>query len=422
MKTSRFFVWLSLLATTLLSGCGDSNNNTPMVFPTGLTVTNFQKASVAIGQATFTAYSSSTSARATTAHSNDGSYGSPLIHNGILYLSDFYANRVLGYNSVPTTNGASADFVLGQADLVSSGPGTSASMLNGPGSVRYANGKFFVTDYYNNRILIWNTPPTTTGVAADVVVGKADFTSSNCTSGSAGLCFPDDMFVVGTKLIVADTVNNRVLIWNTIPATSGVPADVVLGQGDFTLVTQNDDDQDGIADVTPSNRTLQNPVGIWSDGTKLIVCDFGNNRVLIWNTFPTANFAAANVVLGQNDFTLYAENDDNQDGIADPTPSARTLFFPYYVTSNGSKLFVADANNHRVLMWDTIPTSNFATASKVLGQATFTANTPNDDNQDGISDATPTARTLYYPTGVYIFDRKLFVSDNSNSRFLIFNF
>lgn len=230
------------------------------------------------------------------------------------------------------------------------------------------------------------------------------------------------MFVVGTKLIVSDSHNNRLLIWNTIPTSNGAPADVVLGQGSFTSNMNNDNDQDGIPDLYPSDRTLNYPAGVWSDGTKLVVCDRDNHRVLIWNKFPTTNFAAAEVLLGQSSFSLNAANDDNQDGIQDEAASARTFNSPYYVTSNGTQLFIADSSNNRVLMWDSIPTSRFAAAGKVLGQSSFTATAANDDNQDGTQDATPKARTLSSPSGLSIFGQKLFVSDHNNSRFLIFNF
>ena len=38
--------------------------------------------------------------------------------------------------------------------------------------------------------------------------------------------------------MVADTDNNRVLIWNSIPTTNGANADLVLGQDNFTTVRQ----------------------------------------------------------------------------------------------------------------------------------------------------------------------------------------
>jgi hypothetical protein len=45
---------------------------------------------------------------------------------------------------------------------------------------------------------------------------------------------------------------------------------------------------------------------------------------------------------------------------------------------------------------------------------------PNDDNQDGTADATPSARTLSSPTGVAWWSGVLYVSDRSNHRILLF--
>jgi hypothetical protein len=292
------------------------------------------------------------------------------------------------------------------------------------------SGMLFVTDYKNNRILVWNIAPTTTGVPADLVVGQPSFGSTSDIPANSDLLNPEDMFVVGTRLIVADSGNNRVLIWKSIPTDNGTPADIVLGQSVLTNIAANDDNQDGVEDAVPSSRTLNYPSGIWSDGTKLVVCDSLNNRVLIWNKFPTAPFTPADLVLGQKDFVHTAANDDNQDGSPDyktgstieTTPTARTFDFPYYVASNGSQLFIADVLNNRVLMWSAIPTTNFAAANRVFGQGSFTANVENDDNQDGLTDGVPSARTMYYPSGVFINGTKLFVTDNSNSRFLIYSF
>ena len=54
--------------------------------------------------------------------------------------------------------------------------------------------------------------------------------------------------------------------------------------------------------------------------------------------------------------------------------SASSMDTPKGVFSNGTKLFVADTGNHRVLIWNTIPTANGQAASLVLGQTSMTAN------------------------------------------------
>ena len=54
-------------------------------------------------------------------------------------------------------------------------------------------------------------------------------------SGDAGTVRTLARYLITNSMIaVADTDNNRVLIWSTIPTSNGVPADVVVGQPDFT--------------------------------------------------------------------------------------------------------------------------------------------------------------------------------------------
>jgi hypothetical protein len=207
-----------------------------------------------------------------------------------------------------------------------------------------------------------------------------------------------DVCVAANRIVVSDTSNNRVLVWNGIPTSSGAPADLVLGQPDFTTST---------ADVTSQKMNV--PVGVWTDGTRLVVADSANNRVLIWTTFPTGNGEAADLVIGQPDFV---------------TPTAgigsQKMNEPWSVTSDGVRLFVADRQNQRVLIYDPFPTNNNAPANRVLGQSTFTNTASNDDLQDGVPDATPTARTFWDPSGVSAIGNRLFVSDKFNHRVLIF--
>jgi hypothetical protein len=282
-------------------------------------------------------------------------------------------------------------------------------MMYGPQTVKVDNGRMLIDEYRNNRVLIWNTVPTSTQVPADIVVGQTGFGVSVAVCTQSGLDNPDSFEIVDGKLIVTDSVNNRVLIWNTIPTSNGAPANIVLGQISFTNNAENDDDQDGNPDANPTDRTLYYPGGVWSDGTRLIVTDPGNNRVLIWNTFPTANFTPANVVLGQSDMISRASALSDKD-----------MNNPYQMTSNGNQLFVCDYGNSRVLIWDSIPTTNYAPADRVLGQGDFVHGTRNDDDQDGADDGQPSARTLSYPGGVYVYDDILVVAGADNNRYLIF--
>ncbi len=60
--------------------------------------------------------------------------------------------------------------------------------------------------------------------------------------------------------------------------------------------------------LDPKPDNLLSPVSVTSDGQRLYVADLGHNRVLIWNSIPTANQQPADVVVGQPDMTSATPN------------------------------------------------------------------------------------------------------------------
>lgn len=171
---------------------------------------------------------------------------------------------------------------------------------------------------------------------------------------------PRGLHTVDGKLIVADTAQNRVFIWNAMPASNYAKPDVVLGQ---TSAAGTERNAGGAADAS----SLLYPSGIWSNGTVLIVADAWNHRVLVWNSFPTQNGQPADVVIGQPDMRGCMPN-VNGVGAA---PTAQSLNWPYGVWSDGEHLWVADTGNRRVLFYECIPTKNYTPATKVLGKTSF---------------------------------------------------
>ena len=98
------------------------------------------------------------------------------------------------------------------------------------------------------------------------------------------------------------------------------------------------------------------PTDVDVKGAQLFVGDTANNRVLVWDTFPTANGTPAIHVLGQSDFVHLTANDDNQDGVTDAGPTGRTLnrggSFALWVRAFGNKVLVGDPGNSRVLIFE----------------------------------------------------------------------
>ena len=370
-----------------------------------LLLNTFQPASIVIGQADFISNAPNQGGLAG-ANTLSNPTGAP--SPGSLYLADQLNHRILGFNAIPEDDNANADFVIGQADFTTSTLGTAADKLAFPASTATADGRLFVVDLANHRVLIWNSLPTG-NVPADVVLGQPDFTSNQVNQGGLlpganTLAVPVGVSVAGERLIVSEQFNNRVLIWNTIPTNNNAPADVVLGQADFTGNEPNR------GRLTAGANTLSGPQGVWSDGQRLAVADMFNNRVLIWNSIPTTNDVNnADLVIGQPDFASTA-----------PGSMSQSLSTPVDVYSNGLQFFISDADNHRVLIFGSFPTDIQPAADRVLGQNSLLNITPNDDNQDGVEDANASARTLRNPTGIIAIGNRLFVTDFSNNRVLIY--
>src|SRR5687768_2194311 len=114
---AKRFVALFTVATLLAiqAGCGGSGGGGGGGGGSQvqiLSFENFQAAQLVIGQADFTA--TLATVNATTL---DLPFGNVSVAEGRLFIGDYDHHRVLGYNAVPTSNGAAADFVLGQADF-----------------------------------------------------------------------------------------------------------------------------------------------------------------------------------------------------------------------------------------------------------------------------------------------------------------
>jgi len=82
---------------------------------------------------------------------------------------------------------------------------------------------------------------------------------------------------------------------------------------------------------------MLNLVSVTSDGTRLFVTDLGHNRVLVWNSIPNANGAAADFALGQPDLTSATPNYGVKTDPADTTHWTSDLTLAYLTYSPRDK-------------------------------------------------------------------------------------
>lgn len=160
----------------------------------------------------------------------------------------------------------------------------------------------------------------------------------------------------------------------------------------------------------PTAHQVYAPRGVWLDDDYLIVCDTGNHRVLIWHGLDggdPASHSDADVVLGQADF--------NSEGAqAAGRGPERGMRLPTGVVVHDGRLVLADAWNHRLLIWDEVPTESDIAPDHVVGQATAV---DVDENRGG--ECGPTG--FYWPFGIALVDGAFWVADTGNRRVLGWN-
>src|SRR5262249_6084743 len=120
-----------------------------------------------------------------------------------------------GDNRCPACVG-SPDVVLGQPDFATTKPGVENG-FNAPTAVASDGVRLAVADTDNNRVLIWFTIPVLNQTPPDVVVGQPDFKTNLPKTEQGGLRGPLGVWFHLGKLIITDTQNSRVLIYNSIP-------------------------------------------------------------------------------------------------------------------------------------------------------------------------------------------------------------
>ncbi len=357
------------------------------------------------------------------------------------------------------TTGQAARLVIGQVTFTQQDSNSSDTIVGGISGLAYAADTLFVADSNrvgasptNHRVLLFQNasgqfPSPTAELQynrkcpvclgqANVVLGQPDFTTTteNLTANQSSLRTPTAVASDGVHVVVADTDHNRVLIWNRIPTSNNAPADVVVGQPDFTHTS--------IPGNLPNAKAMRGPQGVWIQNGRLYVADTQYNRVLIFNHIPTSNGATADVVLGQPNMTTFVEPDLTQQTTS---ATASNLLNPVAVTSDGTRLIITDLGYNRILIWNTIPTTNGQPADVEIGQPNFNTSVannafstdPNDTTQKQTPVLCPVSNgvdtnnnptypaycnaTISFPRFALSTGNRLFVADGGNDRVMVYN-
>lgn len=303
--------------------------------------------------------------------------------SGNLYIADTGNNRVVRYPKPATQPPGQQfpDLVLGQTSFSgrsanANGIGASSLALS-IGSVSRSGltfdsaGNLWVADTANNRVLRYpsaSLKANQNGPAADLVVGQSDFTSrvaANSATSKSNLISPQGIAFDPTgRLFVTDAVP-RVVVYPAGIASNAV-ANRILGL-----------DQNSASLGTPTQVSLALSLGVTANSSGVYVADTGNNRVMVYppaDSWPSESAQlspSATTVVGQSSFTVRKANQGNGDS------SASTLNAPADVAFSGTELYVADAQNNRVLVYPGGPLGVGVAATRVIGQLDFPYNAVN---------------------------------------------
>lgn len=334
---------------------------------------------------------------------------------GPLWVADTGHHRLLGWRSLPTTDGQVADWVIGQPDFEHEGQNAkgdpTASSVAVPTGICACGDGMAVGDAWNHRVLIWHQVPTDSHVPADVVVGQANFTQNLPNRGedeptASTLHWPYGVFFHDGKLYVTDTGNRRVLVWNSIPTRNGQPADSVLGQDTFTTRNENDG-----GSPTASSMRWPHSLTLWHGN--LVLADAGNNRLMIWRGIPEQNNAPCQVILGQADVQAVELNRGEY------FPSDRSFSMPYGVAAAGDWLIAADTANSRLIGWhrDQLDWEALhdAPADGLSGQVTYRQKGENRSYGSALRDS------FCWPYGIQVCGSMVVIADSGNNRVMVWH-
>jgi DNA-binding beta-propeller fold protein YncE len=296
----------------------------------------------------------------------------------LLFATDADNNRVLVWDlSAGIRGGMPASYVVGQRDFVSGGANAGCTEqdtdglagpcgLKLPSDVHYDSMQdtLYVADTGNHRVVAYDVSTALVdGFQAHVALGQDDLSQrvqdNGCEDsvGMADACSlhrPHSIALdsSGGRLFVSDFGGHRVMVYDVSTGlVSGMAADAVLGQPDFTTTTVN----------TPCPGA---PSGIGACGfgewdlhlehnaadDLLFVSDSENNRVLIFDTNAIDNGEAAVGVLGRPDFV--SKSDMDSSAVGGGTDQQR-MIAPFGASYDPStdRVYVSDGGNHRVLLF-----------------------------------------------------------------------
>ena len=198
--------------------------------------------------------------------------------------------------------------------------------------------------------------------------GSGDGDSTDGTGTSATFYAPIGITTDGTNLFVADYYTIR---------------KIVIASGEVTTLAGSG--EEGSADATGTSATFNRPTGITTDGTNLYVAERSNHtiRKIVIATGVVTTLAGTAGTSGSND----------------ATGTSATFNRPRGITTDGTNLYVAESENHKI---------------RKIVIATGVVTTLAGSGSQGMDDGTGTSASFSNPQRVITDGTNLYVTDEED--------
>ena len=229
---------------------------------------NGESASLVLGQPTFGGYIGTTTA---------GGLNSPAYlafdPSGNLWVTDQGNNRVLEFKA-PFSTGQAASVVVGQANFTGSGPASTAKNLFEPLGIAFdSKGGMWVVDSANHRILEYSAPFSIGDTAASLVIGQPSLTTGSSSTGLNAFAIAFDS---SGNLWISDGING--VAEGVAPLSTGEAVIQMIGPKTLT------------GNGTSPGTKLSDPQGLAFDSSgNLWVADYGHGRVVEYGSAATSS-------------------------------------------------------------------------------------------------------------------------------------
>jgi len=229
----------------------------------------------------------------------------------------------------------------------------------------------YVADRNNHRIRKIVISSGVVSTLAGSIAGSSDGTGT-----SAQFNKPQGITTDGTNLYTVSWVNNTV-------------RKIVISTGVVTTLAGTVGSSSASADGTGDNAVFNWPFGITTDGTNLYVAEASGRKI-------------RKVVISSGVVTTFAGSPSGSSGggSTDATGTSARFSNPEAITSDGTNLYVADTQNHRI--------RKIVISSGVVSTLA--------GSSSGNTDATGTSAQFAQPHGITTDGTSLYVTDRLNDK------